>query len=284
MANKCCCPPSIRPTLPGCSTSSGRRCVARRLKGKQTGPSGDPMPTMLTFDSDREGPDGLYWKPVDAGPGGVERLASGSGEYHKPSSWSPDGKKLAFVVLNAETEVDIWIVPRNGEAEPFLRTRFNEAYPEFSPDGRWLVYSSDESGTRRGLRPSLPWPWTRHADLDGGRKAPGWSRDGSEVFYRWQRDFFFAVPITIDGENLRPGTPVKLFDWSYFWAGPVRSWDVAPDGRFLVTGKTTDTDVDRIRDRSFPTASRRLELVRGAETQSRGSTVEAFHSMPSWAC
>ena len=76
----------------------------------------------------------------------MERLASGSDEAPGPSSWSPDGKKLAIVVSNAETNHDIWIVPRNGEAEPFLRSRFAERYPEFSPDGRWLVYTSNESG------------------------------------------------------------------------------------------------------------------------------------------
>jgi dipeptidyl aminopeptidase/acylaminoacyl peptidase len=180
----------------------------------------------------------------------VERLASGSVEYQAPSSWSPDGKSLAFVVRNAETDKDIWIVPRNGEAEPFLSTRFSEEYPEFSPDGRWLVYTSDESGRDEVYVRPYPGPGRALQISTEGGLSPGWSRDGSELFYRWQEDFF-AVPITIDGENLRPGTPLKLFDLHHT-AYPVRSWDVGADGRFLVTGEKTDADLDLIRDRFYP--------------------------------
>ena len=145
-----------------------------------------PDADHLTFDSDREGSSRLYWKPVDAGPGGVERLASGSDEYPAPSSWSPDAKKLAFVVWAAGANEHIWIVPRSGEAEPFLRTRFNERYPEFSPDGRWLVYSSDESG--RDEVYVRPYPGPGHAIQIStvGGSSPGWSRDGSEIFYHTQ--------------------------------------------------------------------------------------------------
>ena len=81
---------------------------------------------------------------------------------------------------------DIWIVPRNGEAEPFLRTRFNEAYPEFSPDGRWLVYTSDESGRDEVYVRPYPGPGRAMQISTAGGSSPGWSRDGSEVFYRWQ--------------------------------------------------------------------------------------------------
>ena len=181
----------------------------------------------------------------------MERLASGSVEYHKPSSWSPDGELLAFVVDTAETGHDIWIVPRSGEAKAFLRTRFSERYPEFSPDGRWLVYASNESGRDEVYVRPYPGPGRALQISTAGGGYPGWSRDGSEIFYRWQADFF-AVRITIDGENLHPGTPVRLFDWRYERARPVRSWDVAPDGRFLVTGKTTDADLDLTRDRFAP--------------------------------
>ena len=74
-----------------------------------------------------------------------------SGPFDVPSSWTPDGKQLAFVRVgtNADEAVgDIYILSADkpNDVRPLLHTRFTENYPEFSPDGHWLAYCSDESG------------------------------------------------------------------------------------------------------------------------------------------
>ena len=80
----------------------------------------------------------VYLKPIDGGPGGVELEAgrSETGAYQAPASWSPDGTGLAIVRLDPETQMDIWIAGRDGEAELLLHTRF------IAPDGRWLLFSA----------------------------------------------------------------------------------------------------------------------------------------------
>ena len=87
----------------------------------------------------------LFWQLSD-GTGGLERLTNS--EYlNFPMSWSPDGQVLAFVEVTPTTGYDLWMLDlRDRKAQPFLRTPFNESVPQFSPNGRWLAYISNESG------------------------------------------------------------------------------------------------------------------------------------------
>jgi len=190
-----------------------------------------PDEGSLTFESNRDGSPGLYTKPVDSGPGGAQRLRDG--EY--PSSWSPDGTSLAFVEWDrlGETGLNIWVLERGGEARPVLRNPYFDGYPEFSPDGKWLLYCNDESQrTEVYIRP-FPGPGRAVQISTSGGRAPGWSRDGSEIFYRGDDNVYYAVPLHREGPQLLPGAPTRLFE-SLGGTEPVRSWDVAPDGRFLM--------------------------------------------------
>ena len=108
-----------------------------------------PGPDQFTFSSDREGPEGLYVKGVDTGQDPGEKLQTAFDNYQSAGAWSPDGKQLAFLRSDPETGLDIWILPLEGKPEAFLKTGFPERFQEFSPDGRWLAYSSDESGRRQ---------------------------------------------------------------------------------------------------------------------------------------
>ena len=85
-----------------------------------------------------------------SGAGGEELLLK-SIFNKRPTDWSRDGRFIAFSTLDPNTQWDVWVLPMSDRSDrqptPFLRTNFNEAFGQFSPDGRWLAYVSDESGT-----------------------------------------------------------------------------------------------------------------------------------------
>ena len=86
----------------------------------------------------------------------LSKAADGSGETERigesdraviPYSWSPDGTRIAVMVQNPETTLDLaFLSVEDGSIEPFLSTQFVEYGPVFSPDGRWIAYGSNESG------------------------------------------------------------------------------------------------------------------------------------------
>ena len=102
--------------------------------------------STLVFPSNRYGKTNVFSKEVDAF-GDAEQLTPSQHDQYG-GSWSPDGTKLAFIQVNPETfQADIWVLSMDSRsAEPFLESSFDETYPEFSPDGRWLAYVSNEGG------------------------------------------------------------------------------------------------------------------------------------------
>jgi Tol biopolymer transport system component len=181
----------------------------------------------------RRGAANIFWQLAD-GSGGLERLTTS--EYlQAPMSWSPDGQLLAFHEVNPTTQRDIWVLRMSDrKAQPFLRTRFDESGPRFSPDGRWLAYMSDESGRYEIYVQPYPGPGGKWQISTGGGTEPVWNRNGRELFYRIG-DKMMAVEITTQ-PGFAAGTPRVLFEGRYEPAPfPVANYDVSPDGqRFLM--------------------------------------------------
>jgi Tol biopolymer transport system component len=161
-----------------------------------------------------------------------------------PNDWSADGKYVIYDEHTATARQDLWIVPMEGAHTPvpFLATLADETSAAFSPDGKWIAYSSDESGRRdvyvRGFAPdrnpaAAVGQWTISAN--GGDK-PRWSRDGKELFYIATDGKMMAVPIKA-GPAFEPGVPIPLFDTRVTGFMP---FDVAPDGRFLINTMPAD--------------------------------------------
>jgi eukaryotic-like serine/threonine-protein kinase len=210
-------------------------------------PLWSPDGKRIVFTSDREVAPGLYLRPADGA--GEEELLLGVGSVSGPSSWSPDGRHLMFVFLDPKTGLDLQVLPMTGDRKPwsFLNSRFGEGGGEFSPDGKWVAYESDESERREVyIRPFVvpgegassevrAGKW--QVSTDGGT-YPKWSPDGKELYFLNPAGEMMAAPITIAGTSLTPGTPVKLFNAQVlgggtdFQQGP--QYDVAPDGRFLI--------------------------------------------------
>jgi eukaryotic-like serine/threonine-protein kinase len=161
-----------------------------------------------------------------------------------PNDWSTDGKYLIYDEHTATAHQDLWIVPMEGAHTPipFLTTPADETSAAFSPDGRWIAYSSDESGRRdvyvQGFAPdrnpaAAIGQWT--ISVTGGDK-PRWSRDGKELFYIATDGKMMAVPIKV-GPTFEPGVPIPLFNTRVTGYMP---FDVAPDGRFLINTMPAD--------------------------------------------
>jgi Tol biopolymer transport system component len=205
----------------------------------------------FSFSSDAGGSRDLFRKQVDSGPTRLEILDPGAHDYHRPSAWSADGRMLALVEASQETSFDIILLEGSGKAVNILESRFSEQYPDFSPDGRWMVYSSNESGEYEIYVRAVDHGERATQISTGGGIEPAWSRDGTEIYYRMGRDFF-AVPVRLRGDDVHPDRPVKLFDGDYGSSWAVRSYDVAPDGRFLLIKRPDEAALEEAIGQFFP--------------------------------
>lgn len=194
-----------------------------------------PDGKRITFTSSRMGPLNLFWMPAD-GSGPPERLFTS--QYTQfPSSWSPDGRYLGFMEIHPATGWDLWVLPRDDRSkpQPFLQTRFDEGWLEFSPDSRWVAYTANDSGRWEVYVRPFPGPGGKvQISSEGGTEAV-WGRTGQELFYR-NRDKMMTVAVTME-PTFSAAKPRLLFEGRYEM-GPVPgmvNYDVARDGqRFLM--------------------------------------------------
>jgi Tol biopolymer transport system component len=191
-----------------------------------------PDGSRIAFDSIRNGPMDIYVKSLEGS--GEERPVLTSAVAKSPTDWSPDGSTLVFTQLDPRTKYDLWRVPlrAGGTPEPIVRSDANETGGRISPDGKWLAFSSDESGTWEVYVTAFPGPGGRWQVSMGGGVQPVWSRTGKEIFYLAADRKLMAAPYST-GATFQVGTPKALFQTLARYTGDI-AYDVAPDGRFLV--------------------------------------------------
>jgi DNA-binding winged helix-turn-helix (wHTH) protein/Tol biopolymer transport system component len=160
--------------------------------------------------------------------------------------WSPDGNFFLYQTINPITGRDLWTVPFGGDHKPrvFLQTKFDEKLGRFSPDSRWVAYSSNVSGRSEiyvraftgaaDASPGSVW----QVSVDGGLFA-AWRRDGKELYWVGPGGRMMAAPIIVMGTTLESAPPIELFQAPIFNGGldvntGGRQFDVGPDGRFLI--------------------------------------------------
>jgi dipeptidyl aminopeptidase/acylaminoacyl peptidase len=191
--------------------------------------------------------DGIYRKRADGS--GPEELLLAEKELAVPKSWSPDGKFVVYAQINPGTGADLLAFRVEPDPKPFAlaQTPATEDQGQFSPDGNWIAYTSNESGISEVY--VIPFPPSANGGQwlvsRGGGVMPRWRRDGKELFYISPDSKMMAVPVST-GPVFQSGTPQALFDSEIvdtgIRTGPL-SWDLAPDGkRFLIISPTsTDT-------------------------------------------
>jgi serine/threonine-protein kinase len=194
-----------------------------------------PDGTRITFASTRPGPSGLNWIWADGSAPPETLLKSEFATY--PSSWSPDGHRLAFIEMNRSSGQDIWVLVGQRDRSRVLATPFEETLPRFSPDGRWLAYTSNESGRHQAYVEPYPRTGKRWPISAGSGREPIWARDGRTIYYRnLLGDQLFSIAVSLT-PVFTAGRPSLVFEGPYEQrplAGSAANYDVSPDGRGFV--------------------------------------------------
>jgi serine/threonine-protein kinase len=206
--------------------------------------------TRLTFTGKAAGPvwtpDGRYIVFQTAGEGISVTRSDGAGQAQPliqsknpqyPWSFTPDGKRMAFQELDSKSGWDLWTVPiesdgagvRAGKPEVFLQTPASELDPVFSPDGRWLAYSSSESGTSQIYVRAFPDKGGKWQISNSGGGRPMWSRSGHELFFETLDNRLMAAAYTVKGDSLVADKPRVWSDKQL--GGSFKNFDLAADGK-----------------------------------------------------
>jgi serine/threonine protein kinase/Tol biopolymer transport system component len=221
--------------------------------GDEQNPVWTPDGRRVAYSSQHGGTPTMYWKSAD-GNGTPEKILAAQNPQ-RPSSFSADGKFLAYTEVHPQTGLDIWTVRLDDRSsrqpEPFLRTPFQENLPLFSPDGRWLAYRSNESGRMEVYVAQFPGGAVkRQISVDGGDQ-PLWAPDGKQLFYV-NGNRVMSVELNADS-GLHATKPRMLFERTFSpsainsgqWG---HTYAVFPDGkRFLFVENAVPPEVRELR-------------------------------------
>ena len=197
-----------------------------------------PGGERLAFSSDALGLTQAFVAPIPGG-GEAELLFEVEGGGITLDSWSVDGR---YIFYNSGVyDIHAWEL-KKGEPRALLESRFFERYPALSPDGRWLAYSSDETGRSEiYVSPFPSMAGKQKLSRDGGAE-PTWSADGSSLFFRDLYNAFKEIKIDGSSGALVIGEETVLFRTFARVGFSGRNYAVAPDGqRFLVNAITEET-------------------------------------------
>ncbi|MBS1813186.1 MAG: protein kinase [Acidobacteria bacterium] len=210
-------------------------------------PVWSPDGSRIVFSSTRKGKSGLYLK--DATGAGQEELLFESANRKVLLQWSPDGRFILYREVDPQTRQDLWMLPLEGERKPWpwLKTQFSESSGSgISPDGKWMAYSSDESGREevyiQAFVPGVPASGSRWPISIGGGAQIRWRRDGRGLYYHLNGKMM-EVDVSL-GAKVEAGLPRELFDSRTIRADLNRAWNMTKDEqRFLFVTNADEASV-----------------------------------------
>jgi Tol biopolymer transport system component len=217
-------------------------------------PLWSPDGTTIVFRSARKGPIDLFEKPADSAAD--ERLLLATELDKAATDWSRDGRFLLFTAADPKTASDLWVLPMTGPAEsrkpfPVVQTSVDEIQGQFSPDGHWIAYVSNESGRYDVFVKPFSEASGKIPVSPAGGTSPRWSRDGRELFYVAADNQLMSVPIRPghDSRTLIAGAPIALFPTQLAVGGNLPSagynsgaqYVVTPQGEFLMNVTADDS-------------------------------------------
>jgi eukaryotic-like serine/threonine-protein kinase len=195
----------------------------------------------ILFTSNRKAHWDIYQKDV-YGAGGDEIVIEG-GDPKNVDHWSEDERYVVYTSSGPQTQNDLWVLPllEGRTPVPLLRTRFNEVQGQVSPDGRWLSFASNESGTLEVYVQPFPASGARWQISTNGGAQPAWRSDGKELFYLSGDRKLVAVEVNA-GSSFEPGARKVLFQTRVSGLVNARNhYAVTKDGqRFLINALVQD--------------------------------------------
>jgi Tol biopolymer transport system component len=191
-------------------------------------PIWSPDGKWIAYSSGRNGQFALCRKPSD-GSGAEETLLTVADQFEL-DDWSRDGKYLLYsrpISLSSGGGRQTWSLPLGGERKPSLILARGTG-AKLSPDGRWLAYTSGESGTIQVYAVPFGGGQGKWQVSANGGHSPEWSQEGKELYYMDLTFNLLTVPVTNAGGALQFGAPQKLVA---NWSAPQVFYDVSPDGK-----------------------------------------------------
>jgi eukaryotic-like serine/threonine-protein kinase len=251
----------IATTIEGAVTDTWIHDIARDAEVRFTvgvehrDPIWSPDGKLVVYDGYKDGKWCLFTKPMDGS--GKEELLLSSQNPIGALSWTPDKKFFLYNTYSPKTGNDILMAAMDGDRkpQPLVQTQFDEQWASLSPDGRWLAYTSDESGQLEAY--VIPFPGNSGAgsgkwriSSDGG-DHPQWAPNGRELYYYTaaasgsqanstigQNLKMIAVPIDTKS-GFQPGKPRVLFEGPYFQS--FHDYAPTPDGRGFIFIRETQS-------------------------------------------
>jgi serine/threonine protein kinase len=206
---------------------------------REDDPIWSPDGSEITFDSNVDGVSNPNEK-ISTGAG-TEVLLWKSERPTYPLDWSNDGKYILCNRDDSKTKNDIWVLPVGGDKKPFsvVQTEANEDIARFSPDVRWIAYTSDESRKIEVYVQAFPATQGKWQVSTGGGSDPMWSKDGKEIYYVGPDKQLMVVEVKTSGSSIELGIPKRLFTLDVdLYNNPNRYAVTKDDKRFLVNIST----------------------------------------------
>ena len=191
-------------------------------------PIWSPDGNTIVFDSARNGKVDLYTRPANGSR--QEELLYHDDLDKYPGNWSSDGKYIVYETI-ANSRIAIWVMPMFGDHKPFsfVQEKYNARFPAFSPDTKWMAFTSFEAGHPQVYVVAFPKPAGKFLVGDGEEAV--WSRNGKEILYLDDHSRIASVEVTAHGDSVDLGKPQVLFSAQ---AAGFNQFEASTDGKRLL--------------------------------------------------